>query len=121
MGCHDLEAGQHAYIQQPKSFEEAMNKMEWFQCINKTSKSRHPSSKTTKSDPPFNAYTCKSYDDHDTDEEEDESEGCLQSTINTKQNVSPYSSIHRTESGLILRNEFPQSGTSTPGLKEIAR
>ena len=114
MGCLDLEAGQHACTQQPKSFEEAMNKMEWFQCLNKTSKSRRPSSKTTKSDPPVNAYTCKSYDDYDTDscsdEGEDESEGYLQSTIDTKQNVSPYSSIHRTDSGLIPRNEYPQSG-----------
>ena len=31
MGCLDLEAGQHTCIQQPKSFEEAMDKMEWFQ------------------------------------------------------------------------------------------
>ena len=86
MGCLDLEAGQHACIQQPKSFKEAMYKMEWFKCINKTSKSRRPSSKTTKSDPP-DAYTYKSYDDYDTDscsdEEDDDSEGYLQSTINT--------------------------------------
>ena len=34
---------------------------------------------------------------------------------------SPYSSIYRTDSGLILRNEFLQSGTSTPGLAEVAR
>ena len=125
MGCLDLEAGQHACIQQPKSFEEAMDKMEWFQCINKTSKSRRPSSKATKSDPPVNAYTCKSYDDYDTDscsdEDEDQSEGYLQSTINSKQNISPYSSIHRTDSGLIPRNEFPQSGTSTQGLTDVAR
>ena len=125
MGCLDLDAGQHACIQQPKSFEEAMDKMEWFQCINKTSKSRHPSSKATESDPPVNAYTCKSYDDNDTDscsdEEEDESEGYLLSTSDTKQNISPYSSIYRTDSGLIPRNEFPQSGTSTPGLTEVAR
>ena len=47
MGCLDLEAGQHACIQQPKAFEEAMDKMEWFQCINNTSKSRRRSSKTT--------------------------------------------------------------------------
>ena len=76
MGCLDLEAGQHACTQQPKSFVEAMDKMEWFQCINKTSKPRRPSLKTTKSDPLFNAYTCKSYDDYDTDscsEENDES------------------------------------------------
>ena len=102
-----------------------MDKMEWFQCINKTSKSRRPSSKATKSDPPVNAYTCKSYDDYDTDScsdvDEDESEGYLQSTIDTKQNLSPYPSIHRTDSGLIPRNEFPQSGTSTPGLTEVAR
>ena len=81
--------------------------------------------KTTESDPPVNAYTCKSYDDYDTDscsdEEDDESEGYLQDTIKTKQNISPYSSIYRTDSGLILRNEFPQSGTSTPGLTEVAR
>ena len=102
-----------------------MNKIEWFQCINKTSKSRRPLFKTTKSDPPVNAYTCKSYDDYDadscSDEEDDDSEGYLQSTINTKQNFSPYSSIYRTDSGLIPRNEFPQSGTSTPGLTEVAR
>ena len=125
MGCLDLEAGQHACTQQPKSFVEAMDKMERFQCINKTSKSRRPSSKTTKSDPPVNAYTCKSYEDYDTDscsdEEEDESEGYLQSTIKTKHNISPYSSIYRTDSGLIPSNEFPQSGTSTPGLTEVAR
>ena len=125
MGCLDLEAGQHACIQQPKSFKEAMDKMEWFQSINKTSKPRRPSSKTTKSDPPVNAYTCKSYDDYDTDsssdEEDDESEGYLQSTTNTKHKISPYSSIYRTDSGLIPRNEFPQSGTSTPGLTEVAR
>ena len=124
MGCLDLEAGQHACTQQPKSFVEAMDKMEWFQCINKTSKPRRPSLKTTKSDPLFNAYTCKSYDDYDTDscsEEDDESEGYLQSTINSRQNISPYSSIHRTYSGLIPRNEFPQSGTSTQGLTEVAR
>ena len=72
MGCLDLEAGQHAYIQQPKLFKEAMDKMEWFQCINKTSKPRRPSSKTTKSDPSVNAYTCKSYDDYDTDSCSDE-------------------------------------------------
>ena len=85
---------------------------------------KREASKTTKSDPPFNAYTCKSYDDYDTDsclEEDDESEGNLQSTINTKQNFSPYSSIHRTDSGLIPRNEFPQSGTSNPGLTDVAR
>ena len=125
MGCLDLEAGQHACTQQPKSFKEAMDKMEWFQCINKTTKSRRPSSKTTKSDPPVNAYTCKSYDDYDTDscsdEEDDESEGYLQSTTNTKHKISPYSSIYRTDSGLIPGNEFPQSGTSTPGLTEVAR
>ena len=125
MGFLDFEAGQHACIQLPKSFKEAMDKMEWFQCINKTSKSRRPSSKTTKSDPPVNAYTCKSYDDYDTDsssdEDEDESEGYLQSTVDTKQNVNPYSTIHRTDSGLIPRNEFPQSGTSTSGLTEAAR
>ena len=125
MGCLDLEAGQHACTQQPKSFKEAMDKMEWFQCINKTSKSRRPSSKATKSDPPVDAYTCKSYDDYDTyscsDEEEDESEGYLLSTCDTKQNINPYSSIHRTDSGLIPRNEFLQSGTSTPALTEVAR
>ena len=125
MGCLDLEAGQHACIQQPKSFEEAMDKIEWFQCINKTSKSRRPSSKAIESDPPVNAYTCKSYDDNDTDscsdEEEDESVGYLLSTSDTKQNISPYSSIYRTDSGLIPRNESPQSGTSTPGLTEVAR
>ena len=125
MGCLDLEAGQHACIKQPKSFEEAMDNLEWFQCINKTSKSRRPSSKGTKSAPRVNAYTCKSYDDYDTDscsdEEEDESEGYLLSTSDTKQNIHPYSSIHRTDSGLIQRNEFPQSGTSTPGLTEVAR
>ena len=125
MGCLDLEAGQHACTQQPKSFLEAMDKMEWVQCINKTSKSRRPSSKTTKSDPPVNAYTCKSYEDYDTDscsdEEEDESEGYLQSSIYTKQNIGPYSSIYRTDSNLIPRNEFPQSGTSTRGLTEVAR
>ena len=81
--------------------------------------------KTTESDPPVNAYTCKSYDDYDTDfcsdEEDDKSEGYLQDTIKTKQNISPYSSIYSTDSGLIPRNEFPQSGTSTPGLTEVAR
>ena len=125
MGCLELEAGQHACIQQPKSFKEAMDKMEWFQCINKTSKPRRPSLKTTKSDPSVNAYTCKSYDDYDTDscsdEEDDESDDYLQSTIITKQNISPYSSIHGTDSGLIPRNEFRQSGTSTLGLTEVAR
>ena len=125
MGCLDLEAGQHACIQQPKSCVEAMDKMEWFQCINETSKWRRPSSKTTKSDPPVNAYTCKSYEDHDTDscsdEEKDECESNLQSSINTKQNIGPYPSIYRTDSNLIPRNEFPQSGTSTPGLTEVAR
>ena len=53
--------------------------------------------KTTKSDPPVNAYICKSYDDYDTDscsdEEDDESEGYLHSTTNTKHKISPYSSI----------------------------
>ena len=97
MECLDLEAGQHPCTQQPKSFVEARDKIEWFQCINKTSKSRRLSSKITKSEPPVNAYTCKSYEDYDTDscsdEEEDESEGYLQSTINTKQNISPYSLI----------------------------
>ena len=125
MGCLDLEAGQHACTQQPKSFVEAMDKIEWFKCINKTSKSRCPSSKTTRSDPPVNVYTCKSYDDYETDscsdEEEDESEGYLQSTVNTKQNDNSYSSIHRTDSGIIPRNEFQQSGTSTPRLTEVAR
>ena len=38
-----------------------------------------------------------------------------------KQNVSPYSSIHRTDSGLIPSNEFQQLETSTPGLTEVAR
>ena len=65
----------------------------------------------------------KSYDygTYSCSDEDDESEGYLQSTIDTKQNISPYSSIHRTDSGLIPRNEFPQSGTSTPGLTEVAR
>ena len=124
MGCLDLEAGQHACTQQPKSFDEAMDKIEWFRCITKTTKSKSVPSKSSKSDSSVNAYTCKSYDDYDTDscsEEDDESEGYLQSTINSKQNISPYSSIHRTDSGLIPRNEFPQSGTSTQGLTEVAR
>ena len=119
MGCLDIEAGQHACIQQPKSFKEAMDKMEWFQCINKTSKPRHPSLKTSKSEPPVNAYTSKSYDGYDTDSCSDEEDDV--STINTKQNISPYSAFYRTESGLIPRNEFPQSETSTPGLTEVAR
>ena len=58
---------------------------EWFQCINKTVKLRRPSTKTTKSDLPVNVYTCKSFDNYDTDscsdELEDEREGYLQRMI----------------------------------------
>ena len=49
-----------------------------------------------------------------------ETEGYLQSNINTKQSISPHSSIHRTDSDL-PRNDFPQSGTNTSGLAEVAR
>ena len=67
MGCIDHEAGHNTCIQQSITYDEAMDILEWFQCINKTAKWRRPSSKPTKSDPPVNVYTCKSYDYYDTD------------------------------------------------------
>ena len=76
MGSLDREAGQHACIQQPKTVDEAMDKMEWFRCIRKSACSRHPPQKPSKPAPPVRAYKCASYEYGENDpgsgEEEDE-------------------------------------------------
>ena len=129
MGCLDREAGQHACIQQPKTFDEAMDKIEWFRCITKTTKSKSVPSKSSKSDSSINAYQCKIYGYYGTnsseDEDDEEEDYVPLRKVNTRWKNSP-PSILKKDTGAFAKsqpspNENPQSGAQETAIAEMAK
>ena len=114
MGCLDREAGQHACIQQPKTFDEAMNKIEWFRCITKTTKSKSVPSKSSKSDSSINAYQCKTYGYYGTnsseDEDDEEEDYVPLRKVNTRWKNSP-PSILKKDTGAFAKSQPSQMRT----------
>ena len=129
MGCLDREAGQHACIQQPKTFDEAMDKIEWFRCITKTTKSKSVPSKSSKSDSSVNAYQCKTYGYYGTnsseDEDDEEEDYVPLRKVNTRWKNSPPSILKR-DTGAFAKSqpsptENPQSGAQENAIAEMAK
>ncbi|XP_038063405.1 uncharacterized protein LOC119734121 [Patiria miniata] len=118
MGSLDKEAGQHACIQQPKTFDEAMDKMEWFRCISKSAGARHAPQKLTKSAPPVRAYKCASYEfgENDPGSEEEEEEDLRIRKMEVRRKQSTPQPILKRESG----NKTPEP-TQDVGIAGLAK